>query len=137
MSYETKYIGPNLADLAGEAVRAATSHAERQIASAGTRRFYDVARDLTPVESGATRETWVEHPVMPRETGGYEGRVSNASNVAAYLEWGARPHVEEGHEYMTWVDPLTGRRTSARRVVNPWRAMPSSQRVLNVRPLCH
>jgi hypothetical protein len=42
------------------------------------------------------RRSVVHVPVMPRETGGYEGRVSNASNVAAYLEWGTRPHVEEG-----------------------------------------
>jgi hypothetical protein len=135
--YECRYIGPNMADLVSEATLAATGRACREIVGSGTRRSFEVARDATPIESGATREAWIEHPVMPRETGGYEGRVSNASNVAAYLEWGTRPHVEEGHEYMTWVDPLSGRRTSARRVVNPWRAMPSSQRVLNVRPLCH
>jgi hypothetical protein len=136
MAYECRYIGPNLGDLVTEATYAATSRAERQIVGSGTRRLYDVARDLAPIESGQTRESWIEHPVMPHGSA-YEGRISNASNVAAYLEWGTRPHVEEGHEYMTWVDPLTGRRTSARRDVNPWRAMPSSQRVLNVRPLCH
>ena len=116
--YECRYIGPNMADLVSEATLAATGRACREIVGSGTRRLFEVARDATPIESGATREAWIEHPVMPSETGGYEGRVSNASNVAAYLELGTRPHVEEGHEYMTWVDPLTGRRTSARRVVN-------------------
>jgi hypothetical protein len=87
MAYECRYIGPDLADLAGEAVRAATSHAERQIASSATRppRLYDVAVAETPVLSGRARASWIQHDIEPHGSG-YEGRVTNSDDVAAFLE---------------------------------------------------
>jgi hypothetical protein len=60
--YECRYIGPNMADLVSEATLAATGRACREIGGSGTRRLFEVARDATPIKSGATREAWIEHP---------------------------------------------------------------------------
>jgi hypothetical protein len=122
MAYcEAQYIGPNLADLVPEAAFAATSHACRSIVGSGRDRLFDVAKDLTPVETGATRESWIKEPVMPHGSSGYEGKAVNPDNVASYLEYGVRAHDISAHDggELEWTDPLTGRVMRTRHVHHP------------------
>jgi hypothetical protein len=102
------------------AVRVATGRAERQIASSATHRLYDIAKDATPIgETGKTRESWIQHGIEPHGSG-FEGRVTNSDDVAAFLEWGVRAHDidPKGDDEMSCVDPLTGRRISTKRTVH-------------------
>jgi hypothetical protein len=123
MALEIQYVGQSITALVTAATHEITRRAERGITASAGRRLYEVARELTPEETHATRDQWIDRgPEEWHDGNGFAVSVTNSSMVAQFLESGVGPHeikpkVSGGHE--SWIDPLTGRRAFARTVHHP------------------
>lgn len=127
--YEAKYIGP---DLPAAFRREPLDRALYRMADKGGDRLHEFIVAFTPIKTGNLATSWYRKPVAVRYTGSspeFTSTVATDVDYAPYVNYGTglwgpehRKYLIEPHppnEYLTWIDPLTGRRVYARRVWHP------------------
>ena len=123
---DAKYIGPYLPDLFAQEP---LDRALWKMADTGGDRLHEYIVAFTPIRTGNLATSWYRKPVL-RELHGtapaYNATVSTDVDYAPYVNYGTglwgpehRKYLIEPHapnQFLSWIDPLTGRRVFARRV---------------------
>lgn len=127
--FEGKYIGP---DLSAAFDDAPVRESLRRMADTGGDRLHALIAELTPIKTGNLATSWYRKETA-RELHGikmaYVSRVATDVDYAPYVNYGTGlfgPHhtkyLIEPHppnQFLSWIDPLTGRRRYARHVWHP------------------
>lgn len=128
-NYEAKYFGPYLPDLFRQEP---LDRAMRRMADTGGDRLHDYIVAFTPIKTGNLATSWYRKETR-RELHGtstaYVAPVASDVDYAPYVNYGTglwgpehRKYLIEPHppnKFLSWIDPLTGKRVFARRVWSP------------------
>ena len=126
MTYVAKYFGPDLAEMFAQEP---LTRALRSMADTGGDRLHDYIVAFTPIKTGNLATSWYRKTTR-RELHGtstaYVAPVASDVSYAPYVNYGTglwgpehRKYLIEPHapnKFLSWVDPLTGKRVFARRV---------------------
>jgi hypothetical protein len=126
---EVFYFGPKLEEVFAEAP---LTRALWRMADKGGDRLHEFIVAFTPVRTGNLATSWYRKPTR-RELHGtataYAAPVATDVSYAPFVNYGTglwgpehRKYLIEPHppnQFLSWVDPLTGRRAFARRVWHP------------------
>ena len=128
-SYEAKYYGPKLDEVFDEKP---LTRALYRMADKGGDRLHEFIVAFTPIRTGNLATSWYRKPVAVRYHGpspAFTSSVVTDVDYAPYVNYGTglwgpehRKYLIEPHapnKFLSWIDPLTGRRVFARRVWHP------------------
>lgn len=123
------YVGGRIAALFDDEPAGRAAH---RIAAKGGEKMTAYAEFETPVDTGKLRRAWrtkavVKHSTPEGEV--YESGTENHTDYALFVEvgtglWGPRGAKYEikpkvGNQFLSWIDPRSGRRVYRRRVMHP------------------
>ena len=127
--YVAEYIGPYLPDAFDDQP---VKDALRAMASTGGDRLHALIAELTPIKTGNLATSWYRKPterVLHGTAMAYQSSVATDVDYAPYVNYGTglfgpkhTKYLIEPHppnQFLSWVDPKTGRRMFARRVWHP------------------
>ena len=126
---DVRYVGPYLPDVFAQEP---LDRALRRTAEKGGDRLHEYIVAFTPIKTGNLATSWYRKPTrreLHGTTAAYVAPVATDVSYAPYVNYGTglwgpehRKYLIEPHppnRFLSWIDPLTGKRVFARRVWHP------------------